>query len=93
MSLEIELLRNVLRLDGLDNRPFILIGFALIWISPDLGYDGVLQEYAAYTGDAPEVAHADLCRRLLAAGREIGPEEYFRAIKREVERDYRILTE
>ena len=93
MSLELELIRNVLKLDGLCYRPFVMLAFALIWICPERGYAEVLGSYADFVGDAPERVQAELCRRLLAAGKEIGPEEYLKQVKWEVERDYRIFTE
>lgn len=81
MGQRIDRLRAYLRLDGVDYHPFILIGFALVWGWPELGYEKVRQRYAEYIGDAPERVQAELCRRLLAAGKEIAPEEYFRILK------------
>lgn len=84
MRRESELLRRRLRQDGLCLRPFVLIGYALLWICPELGYQEVLRGYASFADDAPERVHAELCRCLLAAGKEIGPEEYFRRLRMEM---------
>lgn len=78
---QLDRLREELRNDGMEYHPAILIGYVLAWDWPELGYSRVLQEYAEYMGDAPERVHADICRRLLAAGIEIQPEDYFRQLK------------
>lgn len=81
MERRLDRLRNELRNDGLDVHSFILIGYVLVWDAPELGYSRVMQEYADFVQDAPERVHADLCRRLLAAGKEIQPEKYFRLLE------------
>lgn len=81
MEQRLDRLREQLRGDGVDMHPFVLIGYVLLWDWLELGYWRVLQEYADYVGDAPERVHADLCRRLLAVGKEMQPEEYFRLLK------------
>lgn len=84
MNREVVLLRRRLQQDGLCLRPFVLIGYVLLWDCPELGFREVLRGYASFVDDAPERVHAELCRRLLAAGKEIGPEEYFRRLKKEM---------
>lgn len=81
MEQRLDRLREQLRCDGVDVHPFVLIGYVLLWDWPELGYVRILQEYADYVGDAPERVHADLCRRLLAVGKEMQPEEYFRLLE------------
>ena len=81
MEQRLNRLRAHLRSDGVDVHPFILIGFVLLWDAPELGYARVVQEYADFVQDAPERVHADLCRRLLAVGKEIQPERYFRLLE------------
>ena len=78
---QIDSLREQLRADGVELYPFILIGHILCWDWPELGYGRVLQEYSDYVGDAPERVHAELCRRLLSAGKEIRPEDYFSQLR------------
>jgi len=70
--------------DGLSRGPFALMAYAWAWIVPDVSYDEILDDYAGYVGDAPERVHADLCYRLLKAGKEIGPEEYLLELIRRV---------
>lgn len=84
MSAEHIMLRRRLQHDGLCLRPFVLIGYALTWICPERGYRDVLCGYASFVDDAPERVHAELCRCLLAAGKEIGPEEYFQRLGKEL---------
>ena len=81
---EYELMRSRLTRDGLLTRPFMLIGCAMVWRWPEGGYRRVLDAYAQFMGDAPERIHAELCRCLLAAGKEIGPEEYFGRLRKEL---------
>lgn len=84
MGAELALLRRKLQQDGLCHRPFVMIGFALVWVCPEWGYDKVLRGYASFVDDAPERVHAELCRCLLAAGKEYGPEEYFRHLGKDL---------
>lgn len=84
MGNKLDLLRRRLRQDGLCIRAFVLIGATVVWDYPNWNYVEALRLYADYEGDAPERVHADLCRRLLAAGKEIGPEKYFAGIGEEM---------
>ena len=84
MRFEYELIRKRLERDGLLLRPFVLIGAVMVWHWPDGGYQRCLEAYAEFAGDAPERIHAELCRCLLAAGKEVGPEEYFGRLRREL---------
>lgn len=81
---EVKLLRQRLKKDGLDIRAFVLMGAVMVWYWPDGGYQTVLEVYADFVGDAPERVHAELCRCLLAAGKEITPEQYFGRLRREL---------
>lgn len=81
-----EILREVLHRDGLDIRPFFLMGYVLVWDFPEWQYAEVLGEYAAFVEDAPERVHANLCRYILRAGYDIGPSDYFAKVREEVER-------
>ena len=86
--------REVLCRDKLDTRPFVLLAYATVWLCPEWEYADILAVYAEYVGDAPERVHADLCRRLLAAGMEIGPAQYLAEVGNEVKRiEDRISTE
>lgn len=82
----LEILTERLRRDGLAIRPLILMAYACIWLVPERPYREILEVYADYVGSVPERVQADLCYRLLAAGLEIGPEQYIRQIAGE-ERD------
>jgi len=86
MVFECELIRKVLRRDGLDVRPFVLMAYAWIWLCPEWEYREILNVYAEYVGDAPERVQADLCYRLLAVAKEIGPEQYLAEVRNEVKR-------
>ena len=93
MRQKVENLCAKLRRDGVERRPFLLMAYDFIWIAPGISYRDVLEVYADYVNDAPERIHADLCYWLLAAGREIGPEQYFNALKMEVESENGISFE
>lgn len=80
-------LRRRLQLVGLSDRAFMFLGYTLIWVFPGMGYREALRAYAAFEDTAPELVHAELCRCLLAAGMEIGPEEYFRNLGKELAGD------
>lgn len=84
MKQRLERLCRRLQQDGVCLRPFVMIGYALLWICLDnWTYRDVMEVYADYIDDAPERVHAELCRRLLAAGHEIRPHRYFQKIKEE----------
>ena len=89
----LKILGDKLRRDGLARRDFLLMAYDSIWIAPELPYRDILEVYADYVNDAPERVHATLCYYLLAAGREIGPEQYFKELKMEVERENRVSTQ
>lgn len=93
MKRNLELLGGKLRRDGLEQRPFVLIAYASIWLEPEWSYRDILEAYADYVNDAPERIHASLCYRLLAAGREIGPEQYIERLKVEVLSENRVPIE
>lgn len=84
MKRNLELLGCKLRRDGLEQRPMVLIAYASIWLEPEWSYRDILEAYADYVNDAPERVQADLCYRLLATGREMGPEQYIEGLKVEV---------
>ena len=86
MDSRYNLLRAILAHDGMDIHPFVLLGYVSIWEVPEWPYDDILHEYAEYVDDAPERVHAELCRRLLMAGKDIGPAAYLEEIRKEVER-------
>lgn len=87
MRAEYVKLCRMLQRDGLSDPAFVYMGYALAWVFPGLGYRDVLRTYATFEGTAPELVHSKLCRCLLAAGMEIGPEEYFRRLREEMEAD------
>lgn len=93
MKHRVKVLGEKLRRDGLERRAFVLMAYASIWLKPELPYREILAAYADYVNDAPERVHAELCYHLLAAGKEVGPEQYFEALKVEVERENRVLTQ
>lgn len=93
MRQRVENLCAKLRRDGVERRPFVLMAYDFIWIAPGISYRDVLEVYADYVNDAPERVHADLCYCLLAAGREVGPEQYFNALKMEVESENGVPTQ
>lgn len=93
MKHRLERLGEKLRRDGLERRAFVVIAYAYIWFEPRYEYRDILEAYADYVDDAPERVHADLCYHFLATGREIGPEQYFDALKVEVESEDRVLTQ
>ena len=93
MKHRLERLGEKLRRDGLERRAFVLMAYASIWLEPEWPYREILESYSAYIGDAPERVHADLCYYLLGAGKEVGPEQYFNALKVEVESENGILIE
>lgn len=93
MRQRVESLCSKLRRDGVECRPFVLMAYDFIWIAPGISYRDVLEVYADYVNDAPERVHAELCYYLLAAGREIGPEQYFNALKMEVMSENGISSE
>ena len=80
------MLRAVLARDGLDIHPLVLLGYVSIWEVPGWTYDDILRVYAEYVDDAPERVHAELCRRLLMAAKDIGPAAYLAEVRKEVER-------
>lgn len=84
MNVEYVLLCRRLQRDGVCTRPFVLIGYVLLWVCPEWEYWKVLRGYAPFVGDAPERVHAELCRCLLAAGKEITPEAYFHSLRGEM---------
>ena len=86
MDSEYRLLRKILARDGLWNRPFLMMAYAWVWVCPEWAYPQILFAYAEYANDAPERIHADLCYYALKAGLDIGPEQYLRKIKKEVEK-------
>lgn len=81
-----KIVREILIRDRLDIRPFVLLAYASIWLEPEWDYQDILSVYAEYVGDAPERVHAELCRRLLMAAKDIGPKAYLAEIRKEVER-------
>jgi hypothetical protein len=85
MRQRVDALCAKLQRDGVNRRPFVLLAYDIIWIAPGISYRDALEVYADYVNDAPERIHADLCYWLLAAGSEVGPEQYFNALKMEVE--------
>ena len=85
MKHRLDRLCDKLRRDGVERRAFVLMAYASIWLEPEWSYREILESYSAYIGDAPERVHADLCYYILAAGKEVGPEQYFNALKVEVE--------
>ena len=87
MKQRLERLCRRLQQDGVCLRPFVMIGYALLWICPDnWTYRDVMDVYADYIDDAPERVHANLCRYILRAGFDIGPADYFTKVREEVER-------
>ena len=86
-------LGDILRRDGLECRALVLIAYASIWFEPEWSYRDILEAYADYVNDAPERVHASLCYRLLAAGKEIGPEQYIERLKVEVLSENRVPIE
>ena len=93
MKQNLEWLRHRLRRDGLYSHAMILMAYAWIWYEPQWPYHDILAAYADFIDDAPERVQSGLCYQLLAAGREIGPEEYILALKMEAESENRILIE
>lgn len=93
MRQRVDALCAKLRRDGVDRRPFVLMAYGFIWLDPGISYRDVLEVYADYVNDAPERVHADMCYWLLAAGKEIGPEQYLNTLKVEVESENGILVE
>lgn len=69
------------------------MAYAWIWYEPQWPYRDILAAYADFIDDAPERVQSGLCYQLLAAGREIGPEEYILALKMEAESENGILIE
>ena len=90
---KLEQLGKLLLRDGLERGEFMIMAYASIWLEPMWSYRDILEVYADYVNDAPERVHAALCYHLLAAGREIGPEQYFKELKMEVERENGVLIE
>ena len=93
MKQNLEWLRHRLRRDGLCSHAMILMAYAWIWYEPQWPYHDILVAYADFIDDAPERVQSGLCYQLLAAGREIGPEEYILALKMEAESENGILIE
>ena len=93
MKHNLKILGDKLRRDGLERRDFLIMAYASIWLEPEWPYRDILEVYADYVNDAPERVHAALCYHLLSVGRETGPEQYFKELKMEVEREDRVSSQ
>lgn len=80
------ILNLILERDGLLSRPFVLMGYAIAFVHPEISYNELLFITGEYIGEDPARLHSHLGYLILKSKLKevIGPADYLQRLGKEV---------